>query len=274
MSRPTYDFTGQVAFITGAARGMGRSHAIAYAEHGADIVAVDICENRPDVPIELGTRDQLNETVERVEATGSDALALEADVTDETAVTSAVERATDRFGRIDILANNAGIGDFETLCDLPETRWDAVLDINLKGVWLPSKHVGTHLAARGDGGAIISTASTTGLVGQYGMGHYAASKHGVVGLTKSLALELAEHDVTVNCVCPTGTDTPGVAATDDVFGDEYITRAEELAGSWNLLDDGMLAPEDVSDAYLWLASEASRYVTGIALPVDAGFTAK
>lgn len=274
MNFPEYDFHDTVVMITGAARGMGRSHALSFAEHGADIVALDIGENTEGLETERASTDDLDQTVTDIAAKGVDVLPVLADVTAESEVERAVEEAVDEFGRIDVLINNAGVGDFGLLTEISEDQWDAVVDINMKGVWLCSKHVGKHFIDRGEGGKIVSTSSTTGVVGQYGMGHYSASKHGVIGFTKSLALELAEHDVTVNCVLPTGTDTPGVSETSRVYGSEYVERAQELSGPWNILSDDKIDPEHVSQAFLWLASDAATFVTGAALPVDAGFTIK
>lgn len=273
MNLPSYDFSDQVVLVTGAARGMGRSHVLHFADHGADIVALDIPED-DELETRRASNEDLDETIGQAEERGIEALPVFADVTVEADVERAVQEALDEFGRIDVLVNNAGVGDFGLLTELSEAQWDVVMDVNLKGVWLCSKHVGLHFIDHGAGGKIISTSSTTGFVGQYGMGHYSASKHGVIGLTKSLAIELAEHGVNVNCVLPTGTDTPGVTETSRVYGSEYVEKAQELSGPWNLLDDGKIDPAQVSQAFLWLASDASRYVTGAALPVDAGFTIK
>uniref|UniRef100_A0A7D5KYQ6 Mycofactocin-coupled SDR family oxidoreductase n=1 Tax=Natrinema halophilum TaxID=1699371 RepID=A0A7D5KYQ6_9EURY len=271
---PSYDFSDQVVLVTGAARGMGRSHAVKFAEHGADIVALDLYEDTDNLETHRANSDDLDEMLSSVEETGADVLPVKTDVTDESDVEEAIEAAIDEFGRIDVLVNNAGIGDFGLLTEVSEEEWDAVLDVNLKGVWLCSKHVGKYFMERNEGGKIVSTSSTTGIVGQHGMGHYSASKHGVIGLTKSLALELAEYDVNVNCVLPTGTNTPGVEETSRVYGSEYVEKAAELSGPWNIFGTGAIEPEQVSEAFLWLASDAARYVTGAALPVDAGFTIK
>jgi SDR family mycofactocin-dependent oxidoreductase len=270
-----YDFSGKVAFVTGAAHGQGRSHAQHYAKHGADVVVTDIGENMSTVPYDLGTPDELRETADLVEAEGQEALAIEVDVRDESQVESAVEEAVDHFGHVDILANNAGIVTISDLVEMDEALWDEMLDTNLKGVWLPSKHVGQHFVERGDGGKIVSTSSTAGLVGTVGAGHYASAKHGVIGLTKTLALELAEYDVNVNCVCPTVVNTPMISGMTEAYGDEVF---EEMAisGPMNVFDaeDPGIEASDISEAYLWLSSDAARYVTGIALPIDAGFVAK
>jgi SDR family mycofactocin-dependent oxidoreductase len=271
---PAYDFSGKVAFVTGAAHGQGRSHAQHYAKHGADVVCVDIAENMETVPYDLGTPEELQETALMVEDEGQEALTVQADVSDESQVEAAVDEALEEFGRIDILANNAGISSVADLVEMDEAMWDEMLDVNLKGVWLPSKHVGKHFIDRGDGGKIVSTASIYGLVAGPGSGHYIAAKHGVIGLTKTLALELAEYDVNVNAVCPTGVDTPMVTGGIEAYGEEWLEETIDMTGPWNLFDEGMIEAQDISEAYMWLSSDAARYVTGIALPVDAGMLAK
>ena len=273
---PEYDFSGQVAFVTGAAHGQGRTHAQHYAKHGADVVVTDISENMDTVPYDLGTSDELEETASMVEDEGQEALAIEMDVRDENQVEAAVEEAIDEFGRIDVLANNAGIVTVADLVEMDEQLWDEMIDTNLKGVWLCAKHVGKHFIERGDGGKIVSTSSTAGLVGTPGAGHYVAAKHGVIGLTKTLALELAEYDVNVNAVCPTVVNTPMVSGMTEAYGEEVLAQMGELAGPFNIFDaeNPGLDATDITEAYLWLSSDAARYVTGIALPVDAGFTSK
>jgi len=272
---PKYDFDGKVAFVTGGARGQGRSHAQHYARHGADVVVTDIGHNVDSVPYDLGTSDELEETARLVEDEGQEAVAIEMDVRDESVVESAVDEALDEFGRIDILANNAGIASMADATEMPEQQWDEMLDTNLKGVWLCSKHVGQHFIERGDGGKIVSTASTAGAIGLPSQGHYVSAKHGIVGLTKTLALELAEYDVNVNCIGPTGIDTPMITGVTEAYGEEALAEASELTGPWNVFGDGgMIGSKDISEAFMWLSSDAARYVTGIYLPVDAGFLAK
>jgi NAD(P)-dependent dehydrogenase (short-subunit alcohol dehydrogenase family) len=157
---------------------------------------------------------------------------------------------------------------------MDEQTWDEMLDTDLKGVWLCAKHVGQHMIERGEGGKIISTASTAGHGASFRGGHYTAAKHGVVGLTRTLALELAEHDINVNAVSPTGVDSPMTHGIIDAHSEEAIDELGEYTGMWNVFQDGMVDPRDVSEAYLWLSSDAARYVTGISLPVDAGLMAK
>jgi len=275
VTMPEYDFSGQVAFVTGAAHGQGRSHAQHYAKHGADVVVTDVGHNLDNVPYDMGTADELHETASMIEDEGQEALALEVDVREEDQVASAVDEALEEFGHIDILANNAGIWPMADAVEMDEELWDVVIDTILKGVWLSSKHVGQHFVERGDGGKIVSTSSTAGLVGAPGVAHYTAGKHGVIGLTKTLALELAEYDVNVNAVCPTALDSPGMQNYIESYGPEMLEEMGELTGPMNVMDPGeMIEEEDISEAYMWLSSDAARYVTGVSLPVDAGMLAK
>jgi SDR family mycofactocin-dependent oxidoreductase len=271
----TYDFSDTVAFVTGGARGQGRSHAQHYARNGADVVVTDICENVDTNPYDLATSDDLDETVDLIEAEGQRGLGIEMDVRDESAVEAAVERAIDEMGKIDVLANNAGIWNVSSMTEMDEAMWDDMIDTNLKGVWLCAKHVGQHFIDRGEGGKIVSTSSTAGKVGISDSGHYVAAKHGVIGLTKTLALELAEYDVNVNCIGPTGIDTPMTQGVMEALGEEVMNDIVETTGPFNLFGDGgMIEEKHISEAYMWLSSDAARYVTGVYLPVDAGFLAK
>lgn len=265
-----YDFDGKVAFVTGAARGQGRSHALRYAENGADVVVTDLSETADESTYELSGAEEMERTVELVEERGQEALGIPMDVAKEAEVERAVERALDRFGRIDLLANNAGVAPVSGLLDLDEDTWDFTLDVDLKGTWLCAKHVGRHMAERDGGGRIVNTSSTAGLVASPGLGHYTAAKHGVLGLTKTLAVELAPHDVTVNAVCPTAVDTDMTGGIVDTIDEELAALAEQ-SGADNLLGD-IVQPEDVSAAVMWLSSDDARFVTGIGLPVAAGAT--
>ncbi|WP_276258948.1 mycofactocin-coupled SDR family oxidoreductase [Haloglomus litoreum] len=271
---PEYDFDGQVAFVTGSAHGIGRSIAQYYAKNGADVVATDLAGNTDTVLYDQGTNEELEETASLVESEGQDVLTLGMDVRDGAQVEAAVEEAIDHFGRIDILANNAGIIQFEYLTELDEAEWDDTLDTNLKGAWLCSKHVANHFIERGGGGKIVSTASTAAHVGQLGCGHYAASKHGLSGLTKTFAIELAEHDVNVNAVSPTATGTPMIPGLMESYGEDTLEKITDIGGPFNLFDVDVIEPSDISEAYMWLSSDAARYVTGVTLPVDGGFSAK
>ena len=265
-----YDFSDAVALVTGAARGQGRSHALRYAEHGADVVAADVCETDDASTYEMADDSELAETVSLAEERGADALGVQMDVSEEGQVEAGVDRAVSEFGRIDVLANNAGVAPVSGLMDLDEATWDHTVDVDMKGMWLCAKHVGQHMIERGEGGRIVNTSSTAGLAASPGLGHYTAAKHGVVGLTKTLAAELAPHDVTVNAVCPTAVDTEMTAGIVESIDDDVAEIAEQ-SGPDNLFTD-IMQPEDVSAAFMWLSSEDARFVTGVALPVAAGAT--
>ncbi len=275
-NRPEYDFSGSVAFITGAARGQGREHAVRFAESGADVVLLDVCETPAESQYEFGSREELTETAELVDSAGGEALEVVADVTDEPAVAAAVERAEEAFDEIDVLSAGAGMWDAAHAVDIPVDRWDRMIDINLKGVWLATKHVGKHMIEHETEGAIVNTTSTLGMVGSPGYAHYAAAKAGVMGLTKTTALEFAEYNINVNAIAPSVVDTDMTQAAMDVGGD-ILQESADIAGPWNVFDPvnlPMLEAADITEAVMWLASDASRYVTGITLPVDAGCVAK
>jgi NAD(P)-dependent dehydrogenase (short-subunit alcohol dehydrogenase family) len=230
------------------------------------------------VPYDLRTDAELEATAEQIRDHGQDALTVRVDVSEAAEVEAAVEAAIDEFGRIDVLANHAGIESMADIVKLEEAMWDEVLATNLKGVWLCAKHVGKHFVKRGEGGKIVNTASVSGMTSiSLANGHYNASKWGVRGLTKTLALELAEHDVTVNAVAPGAVQTLMLDGLLEAYGEELLEEnGEAYSGPWNIFepDDPAVDPQDITEAYMWLSSDAARYVTGITLPVDAGFTAK
>lgn len=259
---PSYDFSGSVAVVTGGSMGNGKSHALNFAEAGADVALFDVAT------------DEMESVVESIQKRNSQALGVECDVTEEPAVKRAVEEVVDVFGSIDILVNNAGITEVSRLIELDESMWNRAMDINLKGTWLCSKHTAREMIDRTDRGAIVNTASTLGHVGTPGMGHYAASKYGVRGVTETLAAELARYDIRVNAVSPTGVKTPGSERMAERFDLSVLEEAVAYTGYWNTFDppDGRVEPQDVSEAVLWLASDAARYVSGVSLPVNAGMS--
>jgi NAD(P)-dependent dehydrogenase (short-subunit alcohol dehydrogenase family) len=251
-----------VAFITGAAHGQGRAVALALSKHGYDIAALDVAAPLAYPGYEMGTPAEL-ESLERE----IDCLTLVADVRDDAVVKAAVEKTIERFGRIDLLFNNAGICAYGLAHELTEHEWDAMLDINLKGAWIVGRHVIPHMIAA-QGGSIINNSSIAGLRGMARLSHYAASKWGLTGLSKSWAIELAPHGIRVNSIHPTGVDTPlndGLAAMEGMTTQEI---AERSAG--NLLPVPWIEPEDVAAAVLYLAGDGARYVTGTTLVIDAG----
>lgn len=266
---------GKVALITGAARGQGRSHAVRLAEEGADIIAVDACEQIDTVHYPMSTLEDLQETARLVEERGRRIVARRADVRDFRVLSAAVDAGLRELGRIDIVCANAGIGAQEV--DVPawkmsEERWRDVIDVNLTGVWLTVKAAVPSMIDRGEGGSIIITSSTAGLRGMAQLADYAASKHGLVGLMRTLAQELAQYSIRVNTVHPTGVKTPMIEnEAMQVFIDANPAMVENLA---NMLPVETLESIEISNAVLWLASDAARYVTAITLPVDAGFTQK
>jgi SDR family mycofactocin-dependent oxidoreductase len=268
---------GKVAFITGAARGQGRSHAVRLAQEGADIIAVDICEQIGTVPYPLATADDLAETVSEVEALGRRIVATEADVRDYDALKAALDDGVAQLGRLDVVASNAGIFSFGRLEDLPEQTWQDMIDVNLTGMWHAVKAAVPHLRSAG-GGSVIIISSDLGLMGKQNVGHYVSAKHGVVGLTRAFALELASDMIRVNSVHPTTVDTDMInnPATYALFGpdldekDRTIERLADRFRSINAMPILWVESKDVSEAVLWLASDESRYVTGVALPVDGG----
>jgi SDR family mycofactocin-dependent oxidoreductase len=267
---------GKVAFISGAARGQGRSHALRFAEEGADIVAIDLCGQIESVPYQLATSEDLDETAKAVEALGRKVVAQVADVRDAAGLRRVVSEATSALGPIDIIVANAGIATTGGTAD-PDTAFREVVDVNLIGVWNTVMATVPSMQEAGKGGAIVLISSTQGLKGTGGDGTaahcaYSATKHGVVGLMRSFAHWLAKDNIRVNTVHPTGVETPMImneAVSAWVAENPAATDAIS-----NLLPVAMIQPADVTDAVLWLVSDHAKYVTGVTLPVDAGFYAK
>ena len=265
---------GKVAFITGAARGQGRSHAIRLAEEGANIIAVDICAQIATVPYPMSTPDDLEQTVKEVESLDRRIVAVEADVRDGAALQAAFDAGVAELGPVDIVLANAGIAPMSMSPQAAE--WQDVLDVNLTGVYNTVQAAVPSMIERGAGGAIVLTSSTAGINGiggnsPGGLG-YTASKHGVVGLMRSYANILAPHNIRVNTVHPTGVNTPMVV--NDAM-QEFLTSDPSLSNAMaNALPVPMIEALDISNAILWLVSDDARYVTGVTLPVDAGFTNK
>jgi SDR family mycofactocin-dependent oxidoreductase len=261
------EFAGKVAFITGAAHGQGRATALALAREGARIGAFDIARPMSYPGYEMGTPTELKSLADACQQLGTECMTFAGDVRDDIAVTQAVEETTHRFGRIDILFNNAGICAYGLAHELTEEGWDAMLDINLKGAWLVARRVIPVMMRQGSG-VIINNSSIAGLRGMGRLSHYAASKWGLTGLTKSWAIELAPHGIRVNSIHPTGVNTPmndGLAALEGLTAQQI---AERSAG--NLLPVPWIEPDDVAQAVLYLASDRARFVTGSPLVIDAG----
>jgi NAD(P)-dependent dehydrogenase (short-subunit alcohol dehydrogenase family) len=238
------------------------------------VVAADIARPMDELAYDVAAEDDLEQTVALVRGDGGEATAARADVRVEAEVEALVGEAVLRYGRLDILVNNAGVYTGAPVGELTEEQWDAAVDVNLKGPFLCSKHAARHMVERGGGGRILTVSSTSALVGIPNQASYQASKHGVVGLTRTLALELAPHAITVNTVCPTVVYTPMLDFLMET-GKAYFQEVARLCGASTVFPGlDALDPRDVSEAVLWLASDAARYVTGIALPVDGGFTCK
>lgn len=263
---------GKVAFITGAARGQGRSHAVCLAEEGADIIAVDICHDYDPVRYGVATPADLDMTVKAVEALGRRIVATQADVRDRQSLRAAVDAGVAELGRLDVVCANAGICAADRWDQVSPQMWQDTLDTNLTGVWNTMVVATPHLLAAG-GGSIICTSSTAGLKGIPFMAPYVAAKHGVIGIARSLANELGAKGVRVNVVAPAGVETHML----DNLGNlqEMIAEDQNLGAVFiNALpiENENLDPRDISNAVLFLASDESRYVTGLVLAVDAGNT--
>jgi SDR family mycofactocin-dependent oxidoreductase len=266
---------GKVAFITGAARGQGRSHALRLAQEGADIIAVDIDEQVQTSLSPTATDADLAETVKLVEELDRRIIARTADVRDLAALESVVAEGMAEFGRLDIVCANAGILSTGGIWELTEHQWQEMADINFTGVWKTAKAAIPSMIGQGNGGSVILTSSVGGMVAMAGIGHYVAAKHGVVGLMRALAVELAPHGIRCNSVHPSTVDTPMIANPGgyQLFtGIEGADRqlAERNMVTLNAFKIPWVEAIDVSNAVLWLASDEARYVTGTTQVVDAG----
>lgn len=268
---------GKVAFITGAARGQGRAHAVRLAQEGADIIAVDICKQIESVLVPLSTPEDLAETADLVKGHNRRIYTAEVDVRDYDALKSAVDTGVEELGRLDIIVANAGIGNGgATLDKTSERDWTDMIDVNLAGVWKTVKAGVPHMLAGGRGGSIILTSSVGGLKAYPHTGHYVAAKHGVVGLMRTFAVELGQHMIRVNSVHPTNVNTPLFMnePTMKLFRPDLENPGPDdlkaIAQMMHTLPVGWVEPEDISNAVLFLASDESRYITGVTLPIDAG----
>jgi SDR family mycofactocin-dependent oxidoreductase len=268
---------GKVAFITGAARGQGRAHAITSAREGADVILIDIGEQMKTVPYAMATDEDLATTVHEVEALGRRALSITADVRSQAELDEAVSRGIETFGRIDILIANAGIWTTSPFWELSEDAWDEMIGVNLTGVWKSAKAVARHMIER-QAGSIVITASTNGLEPGLNYAHYVSAKHGVIGLMKNIALELAPYGVRCNAICPGAILTPMTnhqGSWDMISGHEGGTEAEMIEFGYHfgaLKQHSFLAPQVIADTALYLNSELAAAVTGVSIPVDAGHT--
>jgi SDR family mycofactocin-dependent oxidoreductase len=266
---------GKVALITGAARGQGRAHAVRLAGDGADIIAIDICAQIASVPYPLANSEDLAATVKLVEDTGARIVAKEADVRDRAALSAAVQAGVDELGRLDIVVANAGIAPMQSGDD----GWRDVVDVNLTGVYNTIKAAIPTMVKQGTGGSMVLISSSAGLagVGSHDAGSvgYAAAKHGVVGLMRIYANLLAQQSIRVNSIHPSGVETPMI---NNEFTREWLAKMAAAVDNPGALGNAMpvetLSAEDIANAVAWLVSDQARYITGVTLPVDAGFLNK
>jgi (+)-trans-carveol dehydrogenase len=269
---------GKVAFITGAARGQGRAHAVRLAQEGADIIAIDICKKIETVDlIAAATPEDLAETADLVKGHNRRIVTAEVDVRDYDALKAAVDSGVEQLGRLDIIVANAGIGNGgQTLDKTSEADWTAMIDVNLGGVWKTVKAGVPHLLAGGRGGSIILTSSVGGLKAYPHTGHYVAAKHGVVGLMRTFAVELGAQNIRVNSVHPTNVNTPLFMndGTMRLFRPDLENPGPDdmkvVGQLMHTLPIGWVEPEDIANAVLFLASDEARYITGVTLPIDGG----
>ena len=268
---------GKVAFITGAARGQGRAHAVRMAQEGADVIAVDICKQIESVQIPLSTPEDLAETADLVKGLNRQIYTAEVDTRDYDALKAAVDTGVDQLGRLDIIVANAGIGNGgHTLDKTSEGDWDDMIAVNLSGVWKTVKAGVPHILAGERGGSIILTSSVGGLKAYPHTGHYVAAKHGVVGLMRTFAVELGAKNIRVNSVHPTNVNTPLFMnePTMKMFRPDLENPGPEdlkVVGEFmHTLPIGWVEPEDIANAVLFLASDEARFITGVTLPVDGG----
>ncbi|MFL0179826.1 mycofactocin-coupled SDR family oxidoreductase [Mycobacterium sp. SMC-15] len=269
---------GKVAFVTGAAHGQGRSHAVRLAEEGADIIAIDVC--KPIVqnsPIPPATPEELAETVDLVKARGRRIFTAEVDVRDFDGLKAAVDAGVEELGGLDIIVANAGIGNGgDTLDQCSEHDWQEMIDINLSGVWKTVKAGVPHLISSGKGGSIILTSSVGGLKAYPHCGNYVAAKHGVVGIMRSFAVELGHQNIRVNTVHPTHVSTGMIMneGTWKMFRPDLENPGPDdmapICQMFHTLPVPWVDAVDISNAVLFLASDEARYITGVTLPVDAG----
>ena len=262
---------GRVAFITGAARGQGRAHAIRLAREGADIIALDICAPVSEsITYAAATPEELAETVRAVEAEGRKVLAREVDIRDDAALRQLVSDGVEQFGRLDILVANAGVLSWGRVWELTDEQWDAVIGVNLSGTWRSLRAVIPAMIGAGNGGSIVVVSSSAGLKATPGNGHYSAAKHGLVGLTNALAIELGEFAIRVNSIHPYSVDTAMVEPElmRQVFAEH--PRYVHSFGPMLLQPNGFMAADEVSDVVVWLAGAGSGTLTGAQIPVDKG----
>ena len=277
MSRAMNGLHGKVALISGAARGQGRAHALALAAAGVDVVAIDACAAIPTADYPMPTPDDLATTAADIETLDRRVIARQVDIRDQAGLDGLVAEALDTLGGIDIVCANASIVSTGRSWEITDEQWQQTLDVDLTGTWRTVKTVVPSMIERGRGGSIIMTASVAGTQGMPNLGAYVAAKHGVMGLMKTMANELGEYGIRVNAVQPGVIRTPIVADNNALLrlfrpdlDSPSMADAEAGFRSINSLPVPWLEPDDVSNAVLFLASDAARHITGITIPVDAG----
>jgi (+)-trans-carveol dehydrogenase len=269
----------RVALISGGARGQGRSHALTLAKEGADIIVFDICKQISSVEIAMARKSDLEETADMVRKTGRKVVAMEGDVRDTASLRDVVDAGLKQLGKIDIVVANAGILSFGPTEALPDDVWDDMIAVNLTGVYKTVRAALPSMIERKKGGSIVLTSSTAALRPYANHIHYVAAKHGVTGIMRALAHEMAKHQIRVNCVAPAACHTDFII-NPTVFqlftGNGNISEEDAIPAfkTLNLMDEPWIYPQDVSNAIAWLVSDEARFVTGITLPVDLGLTNK
>ncbi|OGT27035.1 MAG: hypothetical protein A2Z17_01450 [Gammaproteobacteria bacterium RBG_16_66_13] len=263
---------GKVAIVTGGARGNGFAAATCLAEEGANIAIADICADMETIPYKMSTMESMNESVEKLRGMGVKALGVKCDVSKSADVQAMVAKVLEVFGKIDILVNNAGNTSMTAIAEMEEQAWDEVLDVHLKGMFLCCRYVLPHMIEQHSGN-VVSISSVGGQRG-FGMGgHYCAAKHGIIGLNKSIAMEVADHGIRANCVCPGTVWTPMMQGIAAFFGMEGDTGKDQFFAG-HLIKDPEVSAMDIGRAVRWLVTDEARCITGNMITVDAGWTAK
>jgi SDR family mycofactocin-dependent oxidoreductase len=276
MTVPNRSLEGKVALVTGGGRGQGRAHALLMAKQGANVVLLDAPTGLDYMPYRLGTADDLAETARLVAEAGQRAVVVEGDVRSQASLDEAVAAGVETFGRIDIAVSNAGIWNTASAWEIEEEQWQQVVDVNLSGQWRTAKAVIPQLLRQGEGGSLVLVSSMQGVESGWNSAHYASAKHGIIGLMRSLALELAPFGVRVNVVCPGSIDTAMnnwrgafnmFAGSSEGSREDFIMAGHRYSA---LAHTGPLEPETVAEAVTWLVSPAAEKITGVVLPVEGG----
>ena len=271
MEKKKNEFEGKVALITGGARNIGLAIAKDLACRGASVAIADICRNLDTIPYNLSSPNELDKGIEELTEFGIKTIGLTCDVRSEKQVETTVARVIDTFGQLDILVNNAGVVSLFSIAEISEQAWDEVVDVCLKGTFFCCKYAVPHMIKQ-EYGKVVNISSVAGLRGLGLSVHYAAAKHGVIGLTKALAMEVADHNINVNAICPGTVESPileGLASQIDLDKDAY-----EHFSQGHLIQDQRITPQDIANAVRWLVSDESRFLTGTITNVDAGWSAR